>query len=123
MESIIKEILKDDRLKSKIKGSETLYALTSIILKEFKLSDSEALKEIKTIGNSLLAINQSIEKIRSEKTWFHGKTQNDYLITDSLYTYFIVNSVATVGLFLNSFYKIKFPKKQPQKIESDDLPF
>lgn len=123
LESIIKEILKDDRLKSKIKGSETLYALTSIILKEFKLSDSEALKEIKTIGNSLLTINQSIEKLRSEKTGFHGKTQDDYLITDSLYSYFIVNSVATVGLFLNSFYKNKFPKKQSQKIESDDLPF
>lgn len=123
LESIIKEILKDDRLKSKTKGSETLYTLTSIILKEFKLSDSEALKEIKTIGNSLLTINQSIEKLRSEKTGFHGKTQDDYLISDSIFAYFILNSVATVGLFLNSYYKTKFSKPQPQTTKNDDLPF
>jgi hypothetical protein len=123
LESIIKEILKDDRLKSKTKGSETLYALTSMILKEFKLSDSEALKEIKTIGNSLLTINQSIEKLRSEKTGFHGKTQDDYLIRDSIFAYFIVNTVATIGLFLSSYYKTKFPKPQPPITENDDLPF
>ena len=61
LESIIKEILKDERIKNKIKGTETLYALTTIILKEFRiLSDSDLPKEIKTIANSLLAINQSI---------------------------------------------------------------
>ena len=36
LESIVKEILKDDRIKNKIKGTETLYKLTSIILKEFR---------------------------------------------------------------------------------------
>lgn len=120
LESIIKEILKDERISSKIKGGETLYKLTSIILKEFNLTNDEHPKEVKTIGNSLLAINQTIEKLRSEKTNFHGKTKDDYLINDSIYTYFIVNSVATVGLFLNSYFKTKFPKPIE---EDDELPY
>ena len=74
LESIIKEILKDDRISSKVTGGETLYKLTSIILKEFNLTNDNHPKEIKTIGSSLLAINQTIEKLRSEKTNFHGKT-------------------------------------------------
>lgn len=122
LESIIKEILKDDRISSKLSGGETLYKLTSIILKEFNLTNDEHPKEIKTIGSSLLAINQAIEKLRSEKTNFHGKTTDDYLINDTIYTFFIVNSVTTVGLFLNSYYKTKFPKPEPV-IEDDGLPF
>lgn len=122
LESIIKEILKDDKIASKITGGETLYKLTSIILKEFNLTNDNHPKEIKTIGNSLLAINQAIEKLRSEKTNFHGKTTDDYLINDPIYTYFVVNTVATVGLFLNSYYKTKFPKPAPA-MEDDGLPF
>lgn len=125
LESIIKEILKDDRISSKLKGGETLYKLTLIILKEFNITNEEHPKEIKTISSSLLAINQSIEKLRSEKTDFHGKTTDDYIITDTIYTHFIINTVTTVGLFLNSYYKTKFPRPEPQKRNEviDDLPF
>lgn len=126
LESIVKEILKDVRLNSGIKGNETLYALTSEILRVFKIdSASEMPGEIKTIGRSLLAVNQSIEKLRSEKTLMHGKTDGDYIVEDSIYAHFVVNSVATVGLFLNSYYKNKFPKPNIAKVEdnSDDLPF
>jgi hypothetical protein len=91
-------------------------------LKEFNITNDEHPKEIKTIGSSLLAINQSIEKLRSEKTDFHGKTKDDYLITDTIYTYFVVNAVTTVGLFLNSYYKTKFPKPK-EVVEDDGLPF
>lgn len=124
LESIIKEILKDPSISTKVKGSETLYALSTMILREFRLlSDSDMPQEIKTIGNSLLTINQNIEKIRSEKTNFHGKTGDDPVIEDPIYTYFIVNSVATVGLFLNSYYKSKFNKNKIESSSSDDLPF
>lgn len=123
LESIIKEILKDDRIASKTAGGETLYKLTSIILKEFNLANDEHPREIKTIASSLLAINQSVEKIRSEKTNFHGKTADDYLINDTIYTYFIINTVATVGLFLNSYYKTKYPKPKKAVDEDDGLPF
>lgn len=77
-------------------------------------------QEIKTIGSSLLAINQSIQELRSEKTDMHGKTVGDCLIDDPLYAYFIVNSVATIGLFMNSFYR----KKCPAETDGfDNLPF
>lgn len=124
LESIIKEILKDERINAKLKGSETLYKLSSIILKEFNLTNTEHPKEIKAIGNALLTINQAIEKLRSEKTNFHGKTSEDYLIEDPIYSYFVFNSVATVGLFLNTFFKTKFPKQvKEDEIIEDDLPF
>lgn len=127
LESIIKEILKDERLSSKINSNKTLYDLTNDILKEFNLyPNSEMPGEIKTIGSSLLAASQSIEKLRSDKTNFHGKTVEDYIIKDPLYTYFIFNSVVTVGLFLLSFYKNKFPKPNETSLEildDDDLPF
>lgn len=122
LESIIKEILKDERISSKVNGGETLHKLTLIILKEFNLMNAEHPIEIKTIGSSLISINQTIEKIRSEKTNFHGKTSDDYLINDPIYTSFIINSVSTVGLFLNSYYKTKFPKLT-QVIDDDILPF
>lgn len=74
LESIVKKILKDVRIKSKIKGTETLYKLTSKILKEFNFLDSNHPIEIKTIGSSRLSISQSIEKLGSKKTNSRGKT-------------------------------------------------
>jgi len=123
LESIIKEILKNKKMSSKINGGATLYKLTTIILKEFNITNNKHPIEIKTIGSSLLAINQAIEKLRSEKTNFHGKTNDDYLITDTVYTYFIVNSVTTVGLFLISYYKTKFLQLNPEVKEFDGDPF
>ncbi|WP_452225815.1 abortive infection family protein [Lacinutrix cladophorae] len=123
LESIIKEILKDERLQSKITGKETLYKLVNIILKEFNLTNTDNPKEIKTIGSSLISACQAIEKLRSEKTDFHGKTDEDYLLSEPIYTYFIVNSVTTVGLFLNSYFKTKYPKPLTEYNGIDDLPF
>ena len=118
--------MNDKRIEIKDTSKKTLYDLTSEILKIFQLfPNSEMPKEIKTIGSSLLSINQSIEKIRSDKTILHGKTNNDYVVNDSLYTYFVVNSVATIGLFLDSYYKNKFPKEKAEEniIDTEDLPF
>ena len=122
LESIIKEILKDERIHSKIKGKETLYDLTTEILKIFQMYPNFDIPiEIRDIGSSLLKINQSIEKLRSEKTNVHGKTSEEYIIQDSMYAYFIINSVTTIGLFLNSYYKNKFPKVETSS--KDELPF
>lgn len=128
LESIIKEILKDDRINSKIKGNDTLYKLTEAILKEFALyPNSNIPEEIKTIGSSLLASCQSIESIRSKKTNFHGKTNEDIVITEPLYAYFIVNVISTIGTFLISFYKMQFQKEEIKQetaiTEDDNLPF
>jgi len=122
LESIIKEILKNEPINNKIDTKQTLYAQTSAILKEFSLyPNREMPKEIKTIGSSLLSINKGIEQLRSEKTNLHGKTKEDYLINDSIYAYFIVNSVATVGLFLISFYKKKFISNDNQQSFKDKI--
>lgn len=125
LESVIKEILKDERFKDKTKSGDTLYALTKIILKEFKLSGENHPIEIKTIGSSLLAINQAIEKLRSEKTNLHGKTTDDYIIDDRLYTFLVVNSATTIGLFLDNYYRTRFKKDCAELGESldDELPF
>ena len=77
----------------------------------------------------MLAISQSIEKLRSEKTIFHGKTKDDLLINDSMYVYLTINSFSTIALFLNTYYKKKFPPIVIENLESlnkeehDDLPF
>ncbi|MFP4368474.1 MAG: hypothetical protein ACLFR2_02745, partial [Candidatus Kapaibacterium sp.] len=76
LESIIKEILKDDRFNTKVKDGDTLSKLSSIILKEFYLLSDEHPEEIKKIGNSLFQVNNTIEKLRSQKTNFHGKTSD-----------------------------------------------
>lgn len=98
-------------------GWGKLFELGFLGLKEFILTNSEHPIEIKTIFSSLLSINQAIEK-----TNFHGKTNDDYLINDTIYTVFIINTVVTAGLYLNSYYKTKFPK-QHRIIEPDSLPF
>lgn len=128
LESIIKEILKDGRITTEWKETDTLYSLIRSLLKEFKmLPTSNMPEEIKTIGSSLAAIAQGIEKLRSDKTLFHGKTDDDYVISDPMYVYFVVNSVCTVGMFLRSFYKKHYPKQQTMEYndvpEIDDLPF
>lgn len=124
LESIIKEILKDDRFGTKL-GNETLFKLSQIILKEFNLNNKNFPTEIKTICTSLMAICQSIEKLRSDKTDFHGKTDSDFVIDDAIFATLTINSITTVGLFLNSYYKNKHPKKIIENIlnETDDLPF
>lgn len=124
LESIIKQILRDEKLKVQLKGTETLNKLTEIILKQFSLfPNGDMPNELKTIGSSMMAINQQIEKLRSEKTKFHGTEHEDIVITDPMYAYFIVNSVATVGLFLDSFYNHKYKHSQLDQIDQDELPF
>lgn len=108
LESIIKEILRDDLISVEISGNETLYDLAKKIVKAFNINDTEHPIEIKTINSSLLGISQAIEKVRSEKTNFHGKSTGDIIINDSIYAYFILNAVSTIGLFFISYYNKKY---------------
>lgn len=120
LESIIKEILKDNIFDKKLSefNSKTLYDLTNQILKELSLfPQSDMPNEIKAIGSSMLSMNKNIEQLRSNKSRFHGKLEEDILINESIYAYFIVNSVTTIGLFLISFYKTKFKTEETDEIE------
>ena len=129
LESIVKEMLKDDRIKVQWNEKYSLYKLTKSLLKGFKFHEVDGIpEEIKSIGSSLAAIAQGIEDLRSDKTCFHGKTNDDYVIKDPMYAYFVVNSVCTVGMFLKSFYDKHYPKQQVVEsnelaIDWDNLPF
>lgn len=125
LESIIKEILKDDRIDVEWNEKDTLANLIKSICKAFKLTtDSEMPNEIKTISSSLLNACKAIDDLRSDKTIFHGKMDSNYVLTEPLYAYFIVNAVSTVGLFLLNFYKLRFLQIVKPVIEDiDDLPF
>lgn len=134
LESIIKEILKNPTIQVKLAelpdavsksiDTSTLYELTKKILKDFELFPGNSMpKEFNTLGSSMLAMNQAIETIRSTKTTAHGKVDGDYVVDDSLYAYFVVNSVATVGLFLKSYYEKKFKVSHNRFSFDDDMPF
>jgi hypothetical protein len=133
LESIIKHILEDEKVTVTWSKKDTLYDLVSSVLKQLELYPKNELpKEIKNIGSKLLSISQSIEELRSEKTVLHGKMAKDYVIKDPLYAYFIVNTVATLGLFLISFYEKKYPPIKSDQISKagneeevapDDIPF
>lgn len=127
LESIFKHILSDTRISINWNKNDTLYSLARSIFKEFKLSglDENYSPEIKSIGTSLLSICQSIEKLRSDKTLFHGKQNEDIIINDPMYTFFIINSVCTIGKFCISFYEKNYPTNDNENTVYDgsDFPF
>ena len=124
LESIIKEILKDERLKdNSYNDNDTLYDLTKKCLKKFQAYPSNNIpNEIGKVGSGLLSCCQAIERIRSDKTLVaHGKTDGDFVIDDSTSAFFIVNAVTTIGLFLLKQYQKYYPIKE--KDSEMDLPF
>lgn len=126
LESIIKEILKDERLQLQDSSKDTLSKLIKHICKTFGISNNSLPQEIQTICSSLIACSSAIEKIRSSKTEVHGKINGDVIITEPLYAYLVVNAVSTVGLFLLNYYKENYPSTSNDTINtlwSDDLPF
>ena len=122
LETIIKHILADKRIKVDYSPNDTLRKLTEAILKEFGYFPTKNMQNnIKNIGSSLLCIANEIEKMRSEETFAHGKGKTDYVVDDNLYSVYIVNSVITVGMFLISFYDKKYPLITPEP--EDECPF
>ena len=117
LESIIKEILNDKRLNISYSKGDTLKKLINTICKVFMGSNEDVPQEIRTICSSLISISGTIEDIRSTKTIAHGKIATDYVVSNPLYAELIVNSVASVGLFLQNYYKQNYP--QARQIEED----
>ncbi|MBN1942747.1 MAG: abortive infection family protein [Phycisphaerae bacterium] len=125
LESIIKHICQDETME-KCNPNNTLYDLVQHVLKEFKLYPCKDMEsEIRNIGSSLLAVAQNIEAMRSKHAdTSHGKTSDDYIIDNELYSKFILNAVTTVGLFLLNFYeKIYLPNKANLPSAQEDIPF
>ncbi len=123
LERLIKEICKDKSIKD-CNPKDTLYKLTEHMLKEFKFfPDKKLNSKIKNIGSGLLTTTQAIEGIRSSNTESHGTL--DEIIAQPLYAVFVVNSIATVGLFLLNYYEHHYkPQNIGQSIlDDDEIPF
>lgn len=114
LESLVKEILNDERINVKYENGHTLKKLINLICKAFMERNGDLPQEMRTICSSLVSIGGTIEDLRSTKTIAHGKTATDYVVSNPLYAELIVNSVASVGLFLQNYYKQNYP---------DDMPF
>lgn len=128
LESIIKEILKDERLQVEYNDKDTLSKLIKNICKAFRFNNDTSLpQEVQTMAKSLIACSCAIEDLRSTKTEMHGKTQDDFIIKDPMCAYFVVNAVSTVGLFLLNYYMGKYPRQvdnaRYEFDPDDDLPF
>lgn len=126
LESIIKHILEQGKIKINYNPKDTLYDLMQKILKGLDYYPTkDTPQEIRTIGSSILSISKAIESLRSEKTKFHGKDSSQYIIDDPLYASFIVNCVATLGNFLITYYESKYQilDKKETKNNSADCDF
>ena len=109
LESLIKEILKDERVGAKFEEGHTLKKLINTICKAF-MEAGDMPQEIRTISSSLISIGATIDDLRSSKTIVHGKTGTDYIVSNPLYAELLVNSVASVGLFLHNYYTKNYPQ-------------
>lgn len=125
LEGIIKEILEDERIGITYNKRGTLKKLTENICNAFRIyTDGIQPEEIRRLASSLINASQAIEDLRSDKTVFHGKTDEDLIVSDSIYSYFVVNATSTIGLFLLNFYKEKYPPViVPETRLDDELPF
>ena len=118
LERIIKKICSDSSIDG-CNSKDTLYKLASHILKQFNFFQDKSLNtNIRNIGSGLLNASQAIENIRSNNTEAHGT--EDEIISDPLYAMLVVNSVATVGLFLLNYYEKHY---QPDPDLEDEIPF
>lgn len=127
LESLLKTILKESS--DEYKEGDTLKKLIEKTLKLFdQYPHSEQYTEIKQLGSALISACAAIENLRSNKTSSHGKTSEDHLIEDPVFAYFVINSVATVGLYVDSFYKKNFKQTdqvvgENEEINPEDIPF
>ena len=120
LERIIKKICSDKFIDG-CNSKDTLYKLTSHILKQFNFFPDKGLnRNIVNIGSGLLKAAQAIEDIRSNNTEAHGT--EDEIVSDPLYAMLVVNAVATVGLFFLNYYEKNY---QPVRISDleEDIPF
>lgn len=123
LEGIIKEILKDERVGVKFEEGYTLKKLINLICKAF-METGDMPQEIRTISSSLMSIGATIDDLRSSKTIVHGKTATDYIVSNPLYAELLVNSVASIGLFLQNYYTKNYPRVNFDNSEFDmyDIP-
>jgi len=133
LESLFKEILKDDSI-DKLENMKFLDLFEKIQLK-LHLTPSKQ-NEANAFLNLIKKIVKGVNDIRNKKSSAHGRKDEELenLITDPSIAVFIINCVATVGLFIKSKYdSVKQPLLSENnitptyspttEIDEDDLPF
>lgn len=137
LEGIIKTILADDSFKTKASAirNKPLTKLVSALIKEFGFDDkTKCPAELITIASQLRGLGKSIDDLRSDKSTAHGKAHDEYVIDDPLWAELIINSSASLGLFLWEYFEKKYKPNlkidEPivqdigdQPISLDEIPF
>ncbi len=131
LESLCKDILK--KHSEEYNERDTLKELVEKVLRLFgQFPNAKQDKDIKTIGSGLIKVASAIEKMRSDKTPAHGKAHDDEMVEDSIYAHFILNAVATLGLYFDSYNKHRIGDVADKNtdiypdtddIDPDDIPF
>lgn len=124
LEGIIKTILSYEEFDDAKMKNLSLTKLVTTLVKQFNLTDKASCPpEIITIASQLRGLGQSIDDLRSDKSSAHGKSHDEYVIDDPLWASFIVNSAATLGLFLWEYYDKKYRQaKVDLSLGVDDTP-
>lgn len=126
LEGIIKTILADDSFKASagVIKNKPLTKLVGAIVKEFGFDDkAKCPPELITIASQLRSIGTTIDDLRSDKSTAHGKAHDEYVIDDPLWAAFIVNTSASLGLFLWEYFEKKYkPAVLEQSKDIDDKP-
>jgi len=137
LEGIIKTILADDSLKEDagIIKNKSLTKLVGAIVKAFSFDNkTKCPPELITIASQLRSLGTTIDDLRSDKSTAHGKAHDEYVIDDPLWAAFVVNTSASLGLFLWEYFEKKYKpnlKSETAKHEDigdepiniDDIPF
>lgn len=113
LESIIKEILNDSRITIKCRDKSDITKLIDDILKAYSLlPNSQNINEVRTLVSGLQKCATAMREIRGDKSTLHGHKNGDIVITDPASAYFVVNAVASVGLYLIQVYKKNYPPEE-----------
>jgi hypothetical protein len=131
LEGIIKTILAHESFKdNKDVTGKTLGKLVSSIIKVFGFDDqTNCPPELKTIASQLRGIGNTIEDLRSDKSTAHGKAHDEYVVDDPLWASFVVNTSASLGMFLWEYFERKYkPEHSKQaevepEIDLSEIPF
>lgn len=117
LEGVIKTILSDDSFATRSTdiGNKSLTKLVAALIAEFGFNDkTKCPQELITIAGQLRGIGATIDDLRSDKSTAHGKAHYEYVIDDPLWAAFIVNTSASLGMFLWEYYTKKY---RPNRVE------
>lgn len=137
LDGTIKTILEHKKLqelKAETSGKSLRKQAQLITGRLSEMSNTECPQEIITLCGQLRGIGQTIDDLRSNKATAHGKLGEEYVIDEPLWAALVVNTCATVGIFLwelfNNKYKLTEEASQnaisevpDESISLDEIPF